>query len=150
MRMMAVILGGGLLLGCAQAPVEQGMGPGQPLRPLIADLIDQPEKFAKRYVVVTGWLEDAAHRYNGGRWGFDLRDEQGAGIRCYERDYRRGAPFPVRHLLRRAGYHERPIEVAGWVDGGGRLELDWIEYAGIRVDTDLLPRPIIPDFAVHF
>ena len=150
MRSTAAILSTVLLFGCATAPLEQGMGPARPLRPPIGQLVDQPQRFADQYVVVSGWLEATAYRFDGGHWGFDLLDEDGTGIRCYERDYRRGSPFPVRHLLRRAGHDAGSIEVAGWVDSGGRLELDWIEYAGTRVDTDPIRRPIVPGFAVHF
>ncbi len=147
----SVLLAGLLgLAGCSTGLVQQGAGPAEPLRPELAELTRQPQRFADQYVVVSGLLEPSAYRSEGGRWGFDLLNQDGSGVRCYEREYRHNSPFPVRQLLRRAGHEAGPIEVAGWVDKNGRLELDWIEYAGTRVDTDFVPRPLVSDFAVHY
>ncbi|MEC9340878.1 MAG: hypothetical protein VX663_05310 [Pseudomonadota bacterium] len=147
----SILLAGLLsLTGCATGVVQQGMGPAQPQRPALTDLAQRPQQYAGQYVVVSGRLEHNAYRSGGGRWGFDLLNEDGSGIRCFERAYRRDSPFPVRQLLRRAGHEAGAIEVAGWVDKSGRLELDWIEYAGMRVDTEFVPRPLVSDFAIHF
>lgn len=135
---------------CSVGGIQEGMGPAAPLRPALQELAQDPGRFADRYVIVTGMVDDRAYRNDGGRWGFDLMGDGDAVVRCYERHFRQGGPFPVTHLLRRAGHEAGLVEVAGWAHGDGRLELDWIDYAGMRVDTDVLPRPFSPGFSLHF
>lgn len=131
--------------GCAHMATDHpyaSSGPDAPVEVSAAEIQADPVGYTHAYVVLEGHID--RHAYDPpGRWGFLLTDEQGTGLRCYERNYRREGPFGVRILLRKVVAQAGTLRVAGRVTRDGELELDWVEYGGSRFDTDFAPEPFI-------
>jgi hypothetical protein len=72
-------------------------------------------------------------------WNFILKDKKGNKIRCYEQRYRVEAWIIPVMILREAQKYNRLITVVGVLKEKALLELDWIEYEGLVIDTDELP-----------
>ncbi len=68
-------------------------------------------------------------------WGFRLGDAND-DILCYEVRWHYGQRGLLHQLLRHAASEKRPVRVAGRLHPGLRVELDWVEFDGIKYDTD--------------
>jgi hypothetical protein len=112
----------------------------------LKSLAEKPEDYLGRKVELTGFVE-----YNGFRkfhhWNFFLKDEEGRSVRCYEREYRVDAWLWPVVTAKRAARENKPLTIVGRLHPNLMIELDWIEYEGIHIDTDHKP----PGFAFpHF
>ena len=88
-----------------------------------------------RNIEVSGLVSNLGR--NGLRWwGFQIGDGGEHELPCYERNWHSQRRGLLHQLLRLAAAEQRKIRVAGKLSPGPRLELDWIEYDGIKYDTD--------------
>lgn len=107
----------------------------------LARLIDNQEAYCKKKVELTGYVEYLGHR-GVSDWGFLLKDEAGRSVLCHEQNYRIEAwNMPVT-ILRRAEREHGVVTVVGEVERGPRIELDWIEYQDLHLDTDTKPHSV--------
>jgi len=60
-------------------------------------------------------------------------------LRCYEWEYRVDGWIAPEMALRRAEKENEQVTVVGKLEGGLRIELDWIEYKGQHYNTDYKP-----------
>ena len=130
-----------LLTGCATHAISPDDADRQPIKATLANIREDPQRYERRRVLVAGKVNYRASRPSG-RWGFDLFDDAGNALRCYEWNHPRQGPFAVGILLRKASYEHGELLVAGYLTRGGDLELDWVEYADVRFDTDVAERPV--------
>ena len=105
----------------------------------LRSLAEKPEDYLGRKVELTGFVE-----YNGFRnfhyWNFLLKDEEGRSVRCYEREYRVYAWLWPVVTVKRAERETGPLTIVGKLHPNLRIELDWIEYEGIHINTDHKPQ----------
>lgn len=71
-------------------------------------------------------------------WNFQLTDAEDPDltISCYEEQWHAQRRGLVHQLLRHAKAERRPIRIAGRMQPGLLVELDWVEYDGVKYDTD--------------
>lgn len=107
----------------------------------IARLLENQDAYYKKKVELTGYVEYLGHR-GVSDWGFLLKDEAGKSLLCHEQNYRVVVwDMPVA-ILRRAERERAVVTVVGRVERGGRIELDWIEFQDLHLDTDYRPHSV--------
>jgi len=109
------------------------------IRTDIKSLVENPTPYRGRKIELMGYVE---RPFRGFDWDFILKDEQGRAITCYEREYRISAWIMPTMAVRRAHENNDQITVVGKLEGGQRIELDWIEYNAQIMDTDYKPPEI--------
>ena len=111
----------------------------------LRSIVEKPEDYLGKKIELTGYV-----KYNGFRdfshWNFLLKDEEGRSVRCYEREYRLDAWIWPVVALRRAEKKNEQLTIVGKLHKGLEIELDWIEYEGVKINTDHKP----PGFPHHF
>lgn len=115
----------------ARAPADAAAVVEMPLPQILASakrLQDRP--------VRTSGYPDRVGRGGSRWWRFTLRSGDAAVV-CYELRWHSGRHGLVQQLLRHAEVEGQPVRVAGRLQQGARIELDWIEVYGQRFDTDV-------------
>lgn len=108
----------------------------------LENLLDNPKSYLKKKVEITGFVQDGPKNRND--WFFILEDKAGRKIKCYETNYRvQTWLYPV-SVLRKAKREQTEIAVVGKFQRGDRIELDWIVYQDMMIDTDYLPHYVHP------
>ncbi|RLA93934.1 MAG: hypothetical protein DRG25_03570 [Deltaproteobacteria bacterium] len=104
----------------------------------IKSVFEAPEAYLGKKIELKGYVE-----YKGFRelrnWNFILKDKEGRSIRCYEREYRVEAWIIPVMAIRKAARNNQQLTVVGKLQKGLKIELDWIEYEGLTIDTDFKP-----------
>ena len=104
----------------------------------IKSVFEAPEAYLGKKIELKGYVE-----YKGFRefrnWNFILKDKEGRSIRCYEREYRVEAWIIPVMAIRKAARNNEQLTVVGKLQKGLKIELDWIEYEGLIIDTEFKP-----------
>jgi len=104
----------------------------------LASLVESPSRYLGKRVEVQGYVEYKGF-WAASYWNFILKDEAGNFTKCFERHYRVDAWMRPVAAVRRAEREKQLLTVVGQVETGPKIELDWIEYEGETIDTDLKP-----------
>ena len=105
----------------------------------LARLVETPDTYLGRKVALKGYVVYKGF-WGSNYWNFILKDENGNAIKCFERNYRVDAWLWPVVAVKRAERAKQLLTVVGKVEMGPKIELDWIEYEGMHIDTDLKPR----------
>ena len=110
----------------------------------LKSVVDDPKAYRGKNIELTGYVKLDSFGFEGiNGWSFILKDVEGKSVRCYEWEYRVSGWIMPEMALRRAEKENEPVIVVGKLEGGLKIELDWIEYKGQHYDTDYKP-PGIP------
>jgi len=108
----------------------------------IKSLLDDPRPYRNHKVEVRGFV-DYQLLPSSNDWSFNLYDEFGNRISCYEQAYRLTPARSTVMILRQAKHDQQPITVVGDLTQATRIETDWIEFQGRVIDTDFVFRPVL-------
>ena len=108
----------------------------------LASVVETPHAYRGRKVELKGYVEYKGF-WASNYWNFILKDETGTSIKCFERNYRVDAWLRPVVTVKRAEREKQLLTVVGNVEMGPKIELDWIEYEGEHIDTDLKPRTML-------
>ena len=108
----------------------------------LARVVEDPDAYRGRRVELTGYVAYKGF-WASNYWNFILKDETGASIKCFERNYRVDAWLRPVVAVRRAEREKQLLNVVGKVEMGPKIELDWIEHEGVHIDTDFKPRTML-------
>lgn len=138
MRYFYVLAGLIVTGGCNEATIRNDLEPyADPdviRRTQVSEIIGSRETLEGRMIEISGTvtrLGSAGLRW----WSFRLGDAD-KDVICYEVGWHYAQRGLLHQLLRHAASESRPIRVAGRLNPGLRLELDWVEFDGIKYDTD--------------
>ena len=110
----------------------------------LKSVVDDPKAYRGKNIELTGYVKLDRFDFKGFYgWSFILKDVEGRSLRCYEREYRVDGWIMPEMALRRAEKESEQVTVVGRLEGGQKIELDWIEYKGQHYNTDYKP-PGIP------
>jgi hypothetical protein len=109
----------------------------------VKSLVDDPKAYRGKNIELTGYVKLDSFYFRGiNDWSFILKDVEGKSVRCYEWEYRVSSWIMPEMALRRAEKENEQVTVVGKLEGGLKIELDWIEYKGQHYDTDYKPMGI--------
>ena len=111
----------------------------------LKSVVDNPKAYRGKKIELTGYVKLDRFDFSGiNGWSFILKDVEGKSVRCYEREYRVNGWIRPEIALRQAEKENKQVTVVGKLEGGLKIELDWIEYEGQHYDTDFKPQGIPP------
>ena len=119
-----------------KADVEPFSDPVVRQRTEVGEVLGSLEILVGRSIEVSGLVSDLG-RTELRWWGFDIGDGNDVALVCYERNWHPGRRGLVHQLLRLAAAQHQEVRVSGKLIAGPRLELDWVEYDGVKYDTDI-------------
>lgn len=109
---------------------------------IVVASIEEVQKYSTlligRKVKIKGHVTYSGFK-NFSYWHLILKDNKGNYIRCYEETYRVEAWVIPVMAARDARKNKDLLTAVGKLKGKDLLELDWIEYKGQKIDTDILP-----------
>ena len=106
----------------------------------LKSVVDGPKAYRGKNIELTGYVKLDSFYFRGiNDWSFILKDEEGKSVRCYEWEYRVSGWIMPEMALRRAEKEKEQVTVLGKLEGGLKIELDWIEYKGQHYNTDFKP-----------
>lgn len=109
----------------------------------IKSIVDDPKAYRGKNIEFSGYVKLDTFGFTGiNGWSFILKDIEGKSVRCYEWEYRVSSWIMPEMALRRAEKENEQVTVVGKLEGGLKIELDWIEYKGQHYDTDYKPMGI--------
>ena len=113
----------------------------------LKSVVDDPKAYRGKNIELTGYVKLDSFGFRGiNDWSFILKDVEGKSVRCYEREYRVDGWIMPEMALRRAEKENEQVTVVGKLEGGLKIELDWIEYKGQHYNTDYKPPAILLPF----
>jgi len=104
----------------------------------LRQIIEAPLLFKGKKVELKGYVEYKGF-WGHQRWHFILKDGEGRTLLCYEKGYRTTAWIVPAAVVEKAARTHQQITVVGKLEEDLEIELDWIEYKGLQIDTDYLP-----------
>jgi hypothetical protein len=110
-----------------------------PVKVGLKTLTEEPMEYEGKRIETSGKVVAYPTRQSFKTWHFWI-EKDGERLRCFERTYR-VEHAPCAPVIRRAKREGEEITVMGKLCHDG-IELQWIEYKGMRFNTDLLlPHP---------
>lgn len=107
----------------------------------IEELNQNPELYYKKNVEVSGMVD--INPVGLIDWYFDLVDDEGRKVVCYERTYRNVAWSYATTMVRRFDRTKETVTVEGRYQENRQIELNYIIFQGDRrIDTDYIPPSI--------
>jgi len=123
----------------------------------LKSLNEDPEKYAGKHIVVTTNLKNVVEKPEDHlgkqielkgyvqydelqkleNWNFMIKDNEGRYLKCYESNYNVAAEIWTKMVVRQADRKGEQLTVMGRLEKGLVMELDWIEYGGQHIDTDV-------------